>query len=119
MVVHSDRLKKYVTREDAAETRRRPFPLCYGTYPKEQQPNENVTGPGVETIDDSGSDEESVYSDEQSNALLPRGFLDSDEQVLKRFLNISLHSDSQVRPAILDITGDPKKTEAADLAQAS
>ncbi|KRY43815.1 hypothetical protein T03_7570 [Trichinella britovi] len=26
---------------------------------------------------------------------------------------------SQVRPAIFDITGDPKKTEAADLAQAS
>ncbi|KRY29671.1 hypothetical protein T03_10462 [Trichinella britovi] len=25
----------------------------------------------------------------------------------------------RVRPAIFDITGDPKKTEAADLAQAS
>ncbi|KRZ48246.1 Transposon Ty3-G Gag-Pol polyprotein [Trichinella nativa] len=43
MVVHSDRLKKYVTQEDADETRRRPFPLWYGsgTYPKEQQPKEN------------------------------------------------------------------------------
>ncbi|KRX42253.1 hypothetical protein T09_513 [Trichinella sp. T9] len=28
-------------------------------------------------------------------------------------------SVSAVRPAIFDITGDPKKTEAADLAQAS
>ncbi|KRX30635.1 hypothetical protein T09_609, partial [Trichinella sp. T9] len=27
----------------------------------------------------------------RSNALLPRGFLDSDEQVLKRFLN-TMHS---------------------------
>ncbi|KRX69421.1 Retrovirus-related Pol polyprotein from transposon 17.6 [Trichinella sp. T6] len=43
MVVHSDRLKEYVTQEDADETRRRPFPLWYGsgTYPKEQQPKEN------------------------------------------------------------------------------
>ncbi|KAL1240120.1 RNA polymerase II-associated protein [Trichinella pseudospiralis] len=50
MVVHSDRLKKYVTQEDADETRRRPFPLWYGSgnYPKEQQPKENVTGPSVE-----------------------------------------------------------------------
>ncbi|KRX22266.1 hypothetical protein T07_8553 [Trichinella nelsoni] len=50
IVVHSDRLKKYVTREDADETRRRPFPLWYGSgsYPKEQQPKENVTGPRVE-----------------------------------------------------------------------
>ncbi|KRX13490.1 hypothetical protein T07_12128 [Trichinella nelsoni] len=32
--------------------------------------------------------------------------------------NFSLQSDSQVRPAIFDITGDPEKTEAADLAQA-
>ncbi|KRY07308.1 hypothetical protein T12_16343 [Trichinella patagoniensis] len=39
MVVHSDRLKKYVTREDADETRRRPFPLWYGSgnYPTQQQ----------------------------------------------------------------------------------
>ncbi|KRY45025.1 hypothetical protein T03_5358 [Trichinella britovi] len=42
-VVHSDRSKKYVTREDADETRRRPYPL--GT---EKQPKENVTGPRVE-----------------------------------------------------------------------
>ncbi|KRZ67714.1 hypothetical protein T08_2962, partial [Trichinella sp. T8] len=32
MVVHSDRLKKYVTRDDADETRRRPFP--FGTVPE-------------------------------------------------------------------------------------
>ncbi|KAL1230199.1 Retrovirus-related Pol polyprotein from transposon [Trichinella pseudospiralis] len=54
MVVHSDRLKKYVTQEDADETRRRPFPLWYGSgnYPKEQQPKENVTGPSVEVRDE-------------------------------------------------------------------
>ncbi|KRY07848.1 hypothetical protein T12_5712 [Trichinella patagoniensis] len=46
------RLKKYVTWEDADETRRRPFPLWYGSgnYPKEQQPKENVTGPRVEVL---------------------------------------------------------------------
>ncbi|KRX51496.1 hypothetical protein T06_16465 [Trichinella sp. T6] len=33
--------------------------------------------------------------------------------------NFSLQSDCQVVPAIFDITGDPKKTEAADLAQGS
>ncbi|KRX72651.1 Transposon Tf2-8 polyprotein [Trichinella sp. T6] len=50
MVVRSDRIKKYVTREDADETRRRSFPLWYGSgnYPKEQQPKENDPGPRVE-----------------------------------------------------------------------
>ncbi|KRY15614.1 hypothetical protein T12_17128 [Trichinella patagoniensis] len=32
---------------------------------------------------------------------------------------VALSSNGSVRPAIFDITGDPKKTEAADLAQAS
>ncbi|KRY47142.1 hypothetical protein T03_2006 [Trichinella britovi] len=52
-VRHQERRRRtmmYVTRVDADETRRRPFPLSYGSgnYPKEQQPKENVTGPRVE-----------------------------------------------------------------------
>ncbi|KRX13340.1 hypothetical protein T07_6790 [Trichinella nelsoni] len=46
-----------------------------------------------------------------------KGRLLRNEISVERFFKC--HSDSEIRPAIFDITGDPKKTEGANLAPAS